>query len=140
MRDTRQSCKIEETDMKRLAVYLRENADCSIEDMIAKYKNQIEKRGDCEIVDFYADRGKSGRDKHRPEYERMLVDAQNHKFDYIVVKSLAKFSRDTAAALKAIDKLKEYGVGLYTINEKIDTLGSEYGIYRAMLTTLLAMA
>lgn len=126
--------------MKRIAVYLRENVDCPIDEIIAKYKKKIGERSDCELVGFYVDRGKSGRDKHRPEYERMLVDAQNHQFDYIVAQSLAKFSRDTAAAIKTIDTLREYGVGLFTVNEKIDTLGSEYGTYRAMLKTLLAMA
>lgn len=125
--------------MKKIAVYIRAGADCSVEDRIAYYKAQVAKRNDCEIVDFYVDKGKSGRDNQRPEYERMLADAQEHKFDYIVVKSLAKFSRDTLAAIKTIDKLKSISVGLYTINEQIDTLDENYGIYRSMLTTLLAM-
>ena len=126
--------------MKKVAVYLRENVDCPIEEIIVKYKKKIGERSDCELVGFYVDRGKSGRDNHRSEYERMLADAQKHQFDYIVAQSLAKFNRDTAAALKTIEKLRECGVGLFTVNEKIDTLDSEYGIYRAMLKTLLAMA
>lgn len=126
--------------MKKIAVYIRVGADCSIEDRIAYYKTQVAKRNDCEIVDFYVDKGKSGRDNHRPEYERMLADAQEHKFDYMVAQSLAKFNRDTASAIKAIDELRKIGVGLFTINEQIDTLDENYGIYRAMITTLLAMS
>lgn len=126
--------------MKKIAVYIRVNADDSVDDKIAYYISLIEKRSDCEIVDFYADRGTSGRDKHRPEYERMLADAQKHRFDYMVAQSLAKFNRDTASAIKAIDELRKIGVGLFTINEKIDTLDENYGIYRAMITALLAMS
>ena len=36
-------------------------------------------------------------DPTRPAYVKLLIDAENKKFDYIVVKQSAEFSRDSKA-------------------------------------------
>lgn len=127
-------------EKKRIVAYIRlgnsDNAMTNLNSLKQYFREKIGSRDDCELVDIYWDIGTSGRDKKRPAYTKMLANAEAHKFDYIVVDKLARFSRDMESALKAIDRLIKLGVGFYSINEQIDSLDENYKIYRAMITTL----
>ena len=70
-----------------------------------------------EPTKIFTDIGKSGRDNNRPEYRRMINNALNGKIDRIVVKSIDKFNRNTAAAIKTIRQLREKGVEVFIMQE-----------------------
>lgn len=86
-------------------------------------KNQVEplrsfaQSLDMEIVDEYID-VVSGGDSNRPSFQRLLSDADSHKFDMILIWALDRFSREgilnTLAYLK---RLKNANVSLRSLKE-----------------------
>ena len=47
-----------------------------------------------EIYDIYSDDDYSGADSSRPEYNRLLEDAEKRKFDIVLCKHQSRFTRD----------------------------------------------
>ena len=87
-------------DKKRLAVYTRSGKNSPDEEDKRRqyFTDLIAAREDCELVDIYVDAfGTSAMEPTRPAYVKLLADAENKKFDYIVVKQSAEFSRDSKA-------------------------------------------
>lgn len=74
------------------------------------------------IYDLYADRGISGRHAdNRPEFTRLLKDAQNQKFDIIVFWALSRFTRSVADLYITVEKLRNWNIGIASYTESIDT-------------------
>jgi len=65
----------------------------------------------------------SGGSANRPQFQQMLKDAQNRKFDVILVWSLDRFSREgISSTLSYLEKLKKNGVALKSLQESwLDT-------------------
>ena len=83
--------------MKRAAAYARYSTDSQDEKSIAYQMNAIEEycldKG-YEIVDKYADEAFSGTNTNRPQFKRLLADAEDRKFDVVVVYDVTRGSRD----------------------------------------------
>lgn len=120
---------------KKVVAYIRAsiNADVSIRETY--FKTLLANREDCELAGIYVDRGTSGRKKKRYAYQTLIADAVAGKFDYIIVKSLANLSRDTDESIAAIKNLKEHGVGIYSVAERLDTLSDKCKQYIEILET-----
>lgn len=124
----------------RAAIYIRvSTARQAVEGLsLAAQENLL--RGYCqqnglEVVALYADEGISAKDtKHRPAFLRMMADAEQDKFNVIVIWKLSRFSRSCRDLLNCIQQLDKHGVGLKSYSEPIDTT-SAVGI---MTTTILA--
>lgn len=61
---------------------------------------------------------------------RMIDDAKAGKIQYILVKSISRFSRNTVDALKYVRELKQYGVSVFFDEEKLDTWSSVLAILK----------
>lgn len=74
------------------------------------------------IVDEYVDEAKSAKTDARPDFQRMIADAQksDKNFDAIVVHKFDRFSRNRAdhAVYKAL--LKKHGVVVVSASEPVD--------------------
>ncbi|MFG3014286.1 recombinase family protein [Streptomyces cinerochromogenes] len=71
-------------------------------------------------VGHYEDVGLSGYDPnvYRPDFERMLEDARQRKFDVVVIYMLSRLTRQGAAeALKIQEELARYGVAIVSTQE-----------------------
>ena len=91
-----------------------------------------------EIVDVYADRGISGKDiDHRPAMVQMLRDADNKRFDVIIVWALSRFTRSVVDLYQTCDRLQHNGIGLESCTEPFDT-NSAMG--RAMIGVMSVFA
>lgn len=115
-----------------------EEQEDSYERQVNHYSNYIKHHEGWNFVDIYADEGITGtRADGRKDFQRMMNDCRRGKLDKILVKSIARFARNTVDALNAIRELKELGVSVYFENENIDTLspGGE-----VLITILAAMA
>ena len=84
----------------RVAVYARVSTDYA--EQMTSYDNQIEvytkkvmSNPEWELVGIYADPAISGTTGDRPEFKRMLRDADRQKFDMILCKSISRFARNT---------------------------------------------
>ena len=47
-----------------------------------------------EIYDIYSDDDYAGADRRRPEFNRLLNDAEAHKFDIVLCKTQSRFTRE----------------------------------------------
>jgi len=87
---------------------------------------------------IYADEALSGKNAaKRPQFMRMVKDAEDKKIDLIITKSISRFARNTADCLKTVRKLKLIGVGVYFEKENINSLNAESEL---MLTILSSIA
>lgn len=109
-------------EKKKIVVYVRVGANESVDIPCEYLKRLLDNREECELIDYYCDRGTCGRDRKRLGFNKMIADAKSGKFDYIIVKSMAQLSRDTQLTIKTINELKECGVGVYSVEERLDTL------------------
>ena len=109
--------------MAKAAFYGRFSSNNQREESIdAQYravKQFVEAKGD-EIVAEYADKGKSGTSAKRPEFLRMIKDAESGKFDYLVVHKLDRFTRNKYDSAIYKRKLKQCGVRLVSVTEQLD--------------------
>lgn len=86
---------------------------------------------------IYIDDGYSGADDERPEYRRMMKDAQEGKFEVVLVWKIDRLFRKTILLLGAIEKLQKLGIEFVSKNESIDTSTT---LGRFSLTVLGAIA
>lgn len=74
------------------------------------------------VYDIYADDDYSGSDRGRPDFNRMIRDAKEHKFDMIIAKTQARFARDSSLIQELLyDKFLEWNIHFKTIVDNIDT-------------------
>jgi len=115
----------------KTAIYVRVSKE---EEGVQNPENQIEpltkfaESLGFEVFGVYQDRV-SGGTSNRPQFQKMLVDAQQHKFDMILVWSLDRFSREGILnTLKYIEKLKANNVALKSLQEAwLDTRDESLG-------------
>lgn len=110
MQITRLKAKAE-TRKTRVAVYCRvstekSNQEDSLEIQREAYFDLISLRSDWELVGVYADSLSGLSAEKRPEFMRMIRDAQGGKIDRILCKSVSRFSRNVAECKKYTDMLR----------------------------------
>lgn len=119
-----------------VAIYARQSVDkkdsISIETQIEKCKMETDNK-----AEIYIDKGFSGKNIKRPEFQRMLEQVRNGKIEKIVVYRIDRFSRSIADFGSVWEILKENGVEFVSINEKFDT---STPIGRAMLYIVMSFA
>ena len=75
-----------------------------------------------QVYDIYVDDDYSGSDRGRPDFNRMIADAKEHKFDMILAKTQARFARDSSLIQELLyDKFLEWNIHFKTIVDNIDT-------------------
>jgi DNA invertase Pin-like site-specific DNA recombinase len=77
-------------------------------------------------VPGYVDYGISGKSvRKRSSFLRMIHDGVSGNFDFILTKSVSRFARNTIDSIRYTDLLKRNNVGVYFINDNINTLSSD---------------
>jgi DNA invertase Pin-like site-specific DNA recombinase len=77
---------------------------------------------DYAITKWYIDLDVSGTGKvRRPEFERMMADARERRFDAVAVYRLTRFARNLKDAAARYAELRELGISLVSVTEDIDT-------------------
>lgn len=110
----------------KAAVYVRVSTsrqaerDLSLPDQIGQCRAYCEQRG-WEVVEVFSEAGASALDEDRPVFQEMILAATQaaRPFDYIVVHSLSRFSRDSLHAELYIRKLRKAGVELVSITQHV---------------------
>jgi DNA invertase Pin-like site-specific DNA recombinase len=111
---------------KRVAIYCRISTNSpeqlkSLTNQISYLTSLVARKVDWYLMDIYIDIKSGGDISDRLEFQRMMQDCQDGKFDIIVVKSISRFGRNTAVTLDAINKLRDLNVDIYFENEDIHT-------------------
>ncbi len=109
---------------KKVAVgYCRVSTTKQREESIEHQKSEIKKYADehkIDILDWYEDFGFSGTTNERDRFKDMLRDSKEKKFNLVLVWKLDRFSRDKFGCAVAKHTLKENGVSLFSVVERIE--------------------
>lgn len=126
----------------RVAAYARVSTDSdeqlvSLETQKNHYERYIKARPDWEYAGLYYDEGVSGTSMaKRNGLLRLLEDCDTGLIDYIIVKSISRFSRNTVDSIETVRKLCEKGIYIYFEKEKIDTGKMEGELLLSILSSL----
>ena len=120
----------------RAALYIRVSTDeqakhgYSIESQKARLRDWC-KEHQYQVVDVYADEGKSARTKisNRKELLRLLNDAENGLIDRIIIWRLDRWFRNVADYYRIQDKLDKYCVDWECTDEEFNTSTSNGRLY-----------
>ena len=113
--------------MIRVAPYARVSTDDddqinSLENQVCYYTDLVERQDDWILVDMYVDEGITGTNtKKRKDFKRLMDDAFAGKIDLILTKEVSRFARNTVDTLSYTRALKAVGVGVFFLNDNIDT-------------------
>lgn len=123
--------------MKRAALYARvSTVDQHPETQLLDLRQLAEQRG-FEIADEYIDRGISGTRTRRPALDRLMADANRHRFDVVVVAAFDRMARSVRHLLETLDELNRVGVEFVSIRENVDSGGP---LGRAIIVIIGAIA
>jgi len=123
--------------LKRAALYMRvSTVDQHPETQLHELRQFASQRG-FEIVEEYTDLGISGTKARRPALDRMLKDANRHRFDVVLVWSCDRLARSTKHFLQVLDELNDRGIQFLSQREAIDTDGP---LGRAIVVIVSAVA
>ena len=110
-------------DTKRAVIYARFSSsrqrEESIEGQVRECKAFAEHEG-YTIQQIYADRAISGRTSERPEFQKMIADSKQKTFQYCIVYTFDRFSRDSYDSANYKHILKKNGVRVVSAKERTD--------------------
>lgn len=117
-----------QTDVQtpKVAVYARVSTEeqakegFSVDAQIDKCKAYCEARG-WQVFKIYKDAGYSAGSMNRPALELMLRDANEQKFDIILVYKIDRFSRNLKDLIMVLEELKTKKINFTSVTEQIDT-------------------
>lgn len=126
----------------RVAAYARVSTD-SEEQLISldaqknHYEVLIRSRRDWEYAGLYYDEGISGTKMAKRDGRlSMLADCERGLIDYIIVKSISRFSRNTVESIETVRKLCSMGIYILFEKENIDTGKMEGELLLSILSSL----
>ena len=126
----------------RVCFYARVSTDKdeqlhSLQSQISFFNDYISKVPNWEFIGSYIDEGISGTQvKKREEFLRMTRDAKRHKFDLILTKEISRFSRSTLDSIKYTQELLSNGVGVYFLNDNINTILPDSELRLTMMSSI----
>lgn len=128
--------------MLKVAAYCRvstnkEDQINSLESQKKYFYEYIERNPVWEFTEVYVDEGVTGTStKKRHSFNKMIVDAQSHKFDLIITKEISRFARNTLDSIFYTRKLKELGIGVIFMNDNINTLDSDAELRLTIMSSI----
>ena len=115
----------------RVTFYARVSTDKdeqinSLENQVQYYTELIQSKPSWTYIEGYIDEGISGTStKKRDSFLRMIRDAKEGRFDFIITKEISRFSRSTLDSIQYTQELLEHDVGGLFQNDNINTLDSD---------------
>lgn len=116
----------EENKTPKVAIYSRVSTEeqakegLSVDAQIDKCESYCKARG-WEVFKVYKDAGFSAGSLDRPALELLLRDAQEKKFNIILVYKIDRFSRKLKDLITILEDLKTKGINFTSVTEQIDT-------------------
>ena len=126
----------------RVAAYCRVSTDSdaqleSLEAQKQHYESYIACRDDWTFAGLYYDEGITGTKKDkRPELMRMIRDCEAGKIDFVITKSISRFSRNTTDCLEMVRKLLALNIPIYFEKENLNTGSMESELFLAILSSM----
>lgn len=118
------------------AIYTRQSVE-KADSLSIQGQIDLCRKETCEDFKVYQDKGYSGKNTNRPDFQRLIGDVEKGLIKKIVVYRLDRFSRSLSDFSRLWDVLQKHGVEFLSINEKFDT-STPMG--RAMLNIIMIFA
>ena len=106
--------------------------DVSIEQQIEACRKHAAELG-LTITDTYEDRAISGRTDNRPAFQRMMRDAENGKFQYVLAWKSNRMGRNMMQAMVNESRLMDCGVKVFYAEEDFDDSAAGRFALRSMM-------
>lgn len=126
----------------RVAAYCRVSTDSdaqleSLETQKMHYENYINSRDDWEFAGLYFDEGITGtKADKRPKLMRLIDDCKAKKVDFVITKSISRFSRNTTDCLELVRTLLNLNIPVYFEKENINTGSMESELFLSILSSM----
>lgn len=139
---TPSSVATQKTEQFRVALYIRVSTERQANegDSLEDQENDLKKYCDFRnfsIYNIYIERGKSGGNTNRPEYQKLIKDIKQKKINAVVVKKLDRLSRSLLDFENLMHLMNENEVEFISIKENFDTTTA---MGKAMLRVALVFA
>ena len=109
----------------------------SLGNQITYYEDLIRKNKAWTFVPGYIDEGISGiSTKHRENFNLMIQNAAEDKFDLIITKEISRFARNTLDSIQYTRQLLDCGVGVFFQNDNINTLDEDSELRLAIMSSI----
>ena len=141
-RITKIDAAAKETKKLRVAAYARVSTDSadqlvSLDAQKEHYEQVIKNCPNWEFAGLYYDEGVSGtKMAKRDGLLRMLADCERGLIDYILVKSISRFSRNTVESVETVRRLSAMGIYIFFEKENIDTGKMEGEMMLSIMSSL----
>ena len=101
------------------------------------FREYIQREPGWELYEIYADEGISGTStRKRIQFNRMISDAFEGKFQRIVTKEVSRFSRNIVDTITFTRDLKAIGVGVIFLNDGIKTLDPDAELRLSIMASI----
>ncbi len=125
-KDNRQAVMIKENEkIIKVALYARVSTEEQKENFsLAAQLELLRKHASdskFEVFDEYVDDGFSGTSFERPQFQRLMDDSRQNRFQLILVYKVDRFFRNNKDLLNTVDELQGCGVSVRSITEPFDT-------------------
>lgn len=115
----------------------REDQANSFESQQRYFREYISRTDGWQLYKIYADEGLSGTStKKRKAFNHMIDDAREGKFQMIITKEISRFARNTLDSIYYTRELKRYGVGVFFLNDNINTLDPDAELRLTILSSI----
>ncbi len=100
----------------------RDEQTMSIENQESHFREMISRNKNWQYVEGYADRIRGENAENRVQFQRMIHDAFDGRFDLILTKEVSRFARNTIDSLTYTRDLLKHGVGVLFLTDNICTI------------------
>jgi len=100
------------------------------------YLEAYAKREGFDIYKVYKDVGESGSKDSRPEFDKMLKDMRDKKFQGIIVYKLDRIGRSLSHLVRLFEEFKKKGIDFISATQLINTTTPEGVMFLHILMTL----
>ena len=126
----------------RVGLYIRVSTDRQVNEGDSLEEQEKELRKYCDYRNFqihklYIERGKSGGNTNRPEYQALIKDIEAQRLNTVVVKKLDRLSRSLLDFESLMVTLQNHNVDFISLREQFDTTNA---MGKAMLRMALVFA
>ncbi len=109
----------------------------SLGNQISYYEDYIKKNMAWTFVPGYIDEGLSGiSTKKRENFNRMVEDAAEDRFDLIITKEISRFARNTLDSIQYTRQLLASGVGVFFQNDNINTFDEDSELRLSIMSSI----
>ena len=109
----------------------------SLGNQITYYENLIKGNKNWTFVPGFVDEGLSGiSTKKRENFNRMIEEAAEDKFDLVITKEISRFARNTLDSIQFTRQLLNCGVGVFFQNDNINTLDEDSELRLSIMSSI----